>query len=311
MATVPQSILDAIFRIKGTDPLTQSISTLGPNLGAASQVLGNIRRRKPVGELFPQLGKRFPEIESVPLEEAQLITQIQTALSKPEQQRALAELRAMQSLQQELLKSQTRESLEEKKASLRPTETIVDPTTFETVRMGRPSEKFKFPPRTQAITAKQNQTLVQTDAAIKTINALEETFNQLQRQGKTGLRLRTLGTKIGATTEQDPIATKYDKSRKALTAFVGRNIGNDVGNFAVRESEQYIALIPSLFSSEGAAKERFDVMRQILENKRESILNLQNATEKTNIFENNTQSINPQLDAMMRRREALLRKAGQ
>ena len=42
---IPSSLIEAIFKVRGQDPLTQSLSTIGPNLSAATAVLQRQRQR--------------------------------------------------------------------------------------------------------------------------------------------------------------------------------------------------------------------------------------------------------------------------
>ena len=101
-------------------------------------------------------------------------------------------------------------------------------------------------------------------AALTNINQLEASFDKLSKAGKTGLSLGAIGAKASAILQQDADATGYNALKNAMVAFVGRNIGADVGNFSEKESRQYKKLIPGFISSDEAAKGRFQLMRDNL-----------------------------------------------
>ena len=104
-------------------------------------------------------------------------------------------------------------------------------------------------------------------SALQTIQLLRKSYEDLEKEGKTGLRVGTAMGRLGAMTQQDPTATKYNSLRDTLVAFIGRNVGGDVGNFAVKESEYYKNAIPSAFSNKASANALFDSLETIMKNK--------------------------------------------
>lgn len=112
---------------------------------------------------------------------------------------------------------------------------------------------------------------VDLNSAIDTVNQLEEAWNNLSKKGGTGLKLGTLKSYVGAATEQNPDAVRYGALKDSLVAFIGRNIGSDVGNFAEKEAKLYKKMLAAFFSDDSSAKVRFDEMRRSFQDKLDQI----------------------------------------
>ena len=119
--------------------------------------------------------------------------------------------------------------------------------------------------------AKRKETEKNLGSILSHIDSLESKFSLLQQQGKTGLKLSTAGTYIGGKLEQDPDAKDYMSLRKASKAVLGRNIGQDVGNFAEKEAKDYLDLMPSLMADPETAKRQFQTLRETIISKREAM----------------------------------------
>ena len=111
----------------------------------------------------------------------------------------------------------------------------------------------------------------QLDSGLATIEQLESAFNRIKEQGKTGKSFKTLTSAAMGKLEEDPDVKAYQALRVALIAFIGRNIGADVGNFAAKEAEYYKGIMPSQFANAETAQRLFDEMKLNIKQKKDAV----------------------------------------
>lgn len=124
---------------------------------------------------------------------------------------------------------------------------------------------------TRSADVKFKQQATNLENTLNQIRMLEDKYNKLSASGKTGLGVDTAGAYMSGKLGQDPDAKDYMSLKEGLTAFFGRNIGNDVGNFSEKEAVYYQNLTPGLFDNPESAKQQFQTIKDIL-NERKKVL---------------------------------------
>ena len=126
-----------------------------------------------------------------------------------------------------------------------------------------------IPPQTPTPAYLKQKTSLQM--AKQTISQLEDAWDVIQKQGKTGLRFSTLVSSAKGKAQQDPDVAKYQALREALIVQIGRNIGTDVGNFTEQEQKRYRKMLASLYANDKTAKGLFSEIKSLSDQKLETL----------------------------------------